>query len=52
MDIRQTTGIDTQVRHRFLVSAGLTLCMLCGEHEEDYEHLFFKCHIAIGIWAS
>ena len=26
--------------------------MLCGEHEEDCEHLFFKCPIAIRIWAS
>ena len=42
----------TRVRHRFLVSAGSVLCMLCGEHEEDCEHLFFKCPIAIKIWAS
>ena len=26
--------------------------MLCGEHEEDCEHLFFKLPIAIRIWAS
>ena len=25
---------------------------VCGEHEEDYEHLFFKCPIAIRIWGS
>ena len=40
------------MRHRFLVSAGSALCMLCGEHEEDCEHLFFKCPIATRIWAS
>ena len=37
----------TRVRHRYLVSTGSALCMLCGEHEEDCEHLFFKCPIAI-----
>ena len=26
--------------------------MLCRAQEEDYEHLFFKCPIAIRIWAS
>ena len=26
--------------------------MLCREQEEDCEHLFFKCPIAIRIWAS
>ena len=26
--------------------------MLCGEHEEDCEHLFFNCPIAIRNWAS
>ena len=28
------------------------MCMLCGEQEEDCEHLFFKCPIATRIWAS
>ena len=42
----------TRVRHRLLVSAGSALCMLCGEQEEDCEHLFFQCPIAIRIWAS
>ena len=31
----------TRVRHRLLVSARSALCMLCGEQEEDCEHLFF-----------
>ena len=44
--------ILTRVRHKLLVSAGSALCMLCGEHEEDCEHLFFQCPIAIRIWAS
>ena len=26
--------------------------MLCREQEEDCEHLFFKCPIAIRIWAN
>ena len=39
----------TRVRYRVLVSAGSALCMLCGEHEEDCEHLFFKCPIATGF---
>ena len=42
----------TRVRHRLLVSARSALCMLCGEQEEDCEHLFFQCPIAIRIWAS
>ena len=42
----------TRVRHRHLFSTGSTLCMLCREHEEDCEHLFFKCPIAIRIWTS
>ena len=28
------------------------MCMLCGEQEEDCEHLFFKCPIATRVWAS
>ena len=42
----------TQVRHRYLFSTGSALCMLCGEHAEDCEHLFFKYPFAIRIWAS
>ena len=42
----------TRVRHRYLVSAGSAMCMLCGEQEKDCEHLFFKCPIATRIWAS
>ena len=42
----------TRVRHRHLFSTRSALCMLCGEQEEDYEHLFFKCPIAIGIWGQ
>ena len=42
----------TWVRYRVLASVRSALCMLCGEHEEDCEHLFFKCPIAIRIWAS
>ena len=42
----------TRVRHRYLFSTGSALCILCGEHEEDCEHLFFKCPIAIRIWSS
>ena len=41
----------TQVRHRHLFSTKSALCMLCREQEEDCEHLFFKCLIAIRIWA-
>ena len=39
----------TRVRLRYLVSAESSMCMLCGEQEEDYEHLFFKCPIATRI---
>ena len=42
----------TRVRHRYLFSTRSALCMLCREHEEDCEHLFFKCPIAIRTWAS
>ena len=42
----------TRVRHRYLFSTESALCMLCREHEEDCEHLFFKCPIAIRTWAS
>ena len=42
----------TRVRHRYLVSVGSAMCMLCGEQEEDCEHLFFKCPIATRVWAS
>ena len=42
----------TRVRRRHLFSTRSALCMLCREQEEDCEHLFFKCPIAIRIWAS
>ena len=42
----------TRVRHRHLFSTGSALCKLCREQEEDCEHFFFKCPIAIRIWAS
>ena len=44
--------ILTRVRYRRLVSTGTAICMLCRAQEEDCEHLFFKCLIAIRIWAS
>ena len=44
--------ILTRVRYRRLVSTGTAICMLCRAHDEDCEHLFFKCPIAIRIWAS
>ena len=42
----------TRVRHRLLVSAGSALCMLCGEQEEDCEHLFFPFKTIIRFWAT